>query len=110
MVKICQLDLKSLINKFKSDIHKIVDSRDLDPIKIIVNHNAVNDIKSFLPQTAVINKLHSHYHDHSPDKPPHLLSPKHPNPKFINTTAVPANPRNHPDTNNSNSNIAYLPL
>ncbi|EAR99260.1 kelch motif protein (macronuclear) [Tetrahymena thermophila SB210] len=85
IVKVCQLDLKSLIDKFKSDIHKIVDSRDLDPIKIIQNNNAVNDIKRILPQVAVINKIHSHYHNHSPPRqqsPPGAKSSQN---RFFNT-------------------------
>ncbi|KAL4471130.1 hypothetical protein ABPG72_006511 [Tetrahymena utriculariae] len=85
IVKVCQLDLKSLIDKFKSDIHKIVDSRDLDPIKIIQNNNAVNDIKRILPQVAIINKIHSHYHNHSPPRqqsPPGAKSSQN---RFFNT-------------------------
>ena len=32
--KICMLDLKSLMDKFRNEIHKVIDSRDLDPIGI----------------------------------------------------------------------------
>lgn len=32
--KICLLDLKSLMDKFRSEIHRVIDSRDLDPVGI----------------------------------------------------------------------------
>ncbi|KAL4447040.1 hypothetical protein ABPG74_013892 [Tetrahymena malaccensis] len=54
--RICRLDLISLRDKFKSDIHKIVQQRDLEPVQVLIDDQKVMQIKQDLDQTVIMAK------------------------------------------------------
>jgi len=60
--KICLLDLKSLMDKFRADIHKVIDSKDLDPVEIVIEEQRIINLKSELEQMVYLTKEQSQYH------------------------------------------------
>ena len=44
MKKICLLDLKSMLDKFRSDIHRVIDSKDLDPVSVLIDESWLTNI------------------------------------------------------------------
>ena len=42
------LDLKSLMDKFRTEIHKVIDSHDLDPVEIFIDENRFEFLKAEL--------------------------------------------------------------
>jgi cyanophycinase-like exopeptidase len=58
MKKICLLDLKQVMDKFKSEMHKIMETSDLDPINVHIEDQRFHTLRKELERLIQIIKAH----------------------------------------------------
>ncbi len=64
------------MDKFRNEIHRVIDSRDLDPVQIQVDDNSFYIIKNDLEKIAQVVKVSSEYHaqQHQHDRNSHNIN------------------------------------